>query len=167
MAWLNNDGLYIKFGREEGEAGIVGEFVPNTNVTVAEFTLDLTTLGTSATSADAILDDNYIIPKGVRILRVETVVEDGVTTSDSANWNLGLYTTDNRTVFDADALVAAGDGEVGAAEGTITVYEQGSTEHGAELGEVTAEPYHLSAYADTGTFSAGTLTVRVYFSRSV
>jgi len=156
--WKNADGLFVKFGRNEGETGVAGEFRYHGPEAVAEFKLDLTSLG-----SDAVLDYNFVIPEGVRVSKVETVIEETPVSAGGANWNLGLWNADTLAVFDADGLIVAADGEIGGDAGVVTEYTNGSTDSGAELGNVTASAYLLSASADTSTFSAGVLNVRVYY----
>lgn len=158
MSYINSDGLLVKHGTEIGESGFGGEYRTDGPERMTEFHIDLQNL---TATEEYILED--ILPKNVRPIRVRTIVTEVPVTGDAANWNLGTVELDRTTEIDFDGLVAAGDGEVGAAVGTITDYTQGSTEHGADLGELTTVPGYFVAWADTGTFSAGMLRVQVFY----
>lgn len=160
MAWTNADNLYVKFGTEKATPSKGGEYNLLGPEHMIEVHIDLQNL---TATEETPVSDTIIFPAGVRPVRVRTIVTEVPVTGDAANWNLGFMETDRSTEIDFDGLVAAGDGEVGAAVGTITDYTQGSTEHGADLGELTTVPSYIVAWADTGTFSAGMLRVQIFY----
>jgi hypothetical protein len=160
MAWINADGLYQEFGTEKGAVGNGGEYRTVGPERMSEFHIDLQNL---TAVEEVLVSETDILPKNVRPIRVRTIVTEIPVTGDAANWNLGTVELDATTEIDFDGLVIAADGEVGAAVGTITDYTQASTDHGADLGELTTVPGRFVAWADTGTFSAGMLRVQVFY----
>lgn len=160
--WMNNDGLYIKYGTDEataGKAGAYGDVESGQHVVEANITL--TGLGTSA----AIVDDNVFIPAGVFITRVEIVATTAATSGGSAVLNLGLQRRDRSTELDYDGFVAAAPVADFGAAGNTVAYTQGSDEHGALIGTTLANSGYLTADYDTAAFTAGVLKVRIFFQK--
>lgn len=156
--WMNNDGLYIKYGTDEATAGKAGEY--GTDVAgqrVIEFDLTLTGLGTAA----AIVDDNVFIPAGVRIQKVEIINSTAATSGGSAALNIGLQRRDRSTELDYDGLVAAAALATFNAAGETSTLTAGATGAGALIGTTTAYSGYITADYDTAAFTAGVLKVRV------
>lgn len=154
--WLNNDGLYIKFGADEGKLSPhpTGEYDEVGGGHVIEVTLDATLLNTST---NTILSDTVRLPKDYRIKKVEVYVQTAFAGA-TATLDIGLVGTDRSTVYDADGLVAA------AAVGTLT---NGATVAGAGalVGTTLATSGLLVAKAGTAVFTAGKAKVRIEFYR--
>lgn len=157
--WLNGDGLYVKFGTTEGNAGRGGQYRSVGPLEVIDLEVTLSNL---TTSAETILSDVVAIPKGAFIQRTEVVV---LTTSAGTNSNLdiGLVDMDRSSNAAAQALVAAGDAWHEGDEGVITVYEDGTTEAGTIYGTPLATAKLITAGAETAAFTAGVIRIRVYY----
>jgi hypothetical protein len=156
-SWTNNDGLYIKYGQTEITPSIGGAIVSN-DVQKIQFDLDLTTL----TDTAAVLMDNVVIPDNSIVTKVTVLVTE-VTAGTNSNLNLGLVQLDRTTAVDVDGLLAAADAWHTSAIGTVTEYVVGTTEAGADIGQVTTVPCLIVGYYDTGAFTDGTLKVTIEF----
>lgn len=159
MAYLNADGLYLKYGTERTVANKAGEYRFDGPLHCEEVKITLTAVGTNST----ILSDVTAIPAGARIEEVEIVTETGATSGGSAVLNLGLIRTDRTTAYDADGLVAALAITAYDAAGEKTVIRVGSTGAGAFLGTTLANTGLLVADWDTAAFTAGVIVVRIYW----
>lgn len=156
--WTNNDGLYIKYGQTEVTPSIGGTVVSYGEVQKIEFDLDLTTL----TDTAAVLMDNVVIPDNSIITKVTVFVTE-VTAGTNSNLNLGLHQLDRTTAVDADGLLAAADAWHTSAIGTVTEYVVGTTEAGADVGQLTTVPCLIVGYYDTGAYTDGTLKIVIEF----
>lgn len=163
MAWTNADGLHIKFGTEEAQAGRAGAYNVLGGRQWVEVAIDLVEL---SDSAQTILDDHTKIPAGYRVEEIEVLVTE-LTAGTNSNLDFGLIREDRTTELDYNGFLAAADAWHAATVGTVTKYNVGTTEAGALLGTVLAYPGLLVAKADTAAFTDGTLTIRVYFSKDV
>jgi hypothetical protein len=160
MAWYNSDGLYIKFGTEEGVEGKAGEYVTTGPQRMVEVDITLTGLGTSA----AIQDDHVVLPAGAFIEKVELINKVAATSGGSAVLNVGLQRTDRSTELDYDGFIAAGALSTYNAAGESVAYTEGSTGHGALIGTVLAHDGYITADYDTDSFTAGSVSVRIFYS---
>jgi hypothetical protein len=163
MTWHNADGLYIKFGQNEGRAGTAGQFasVDAGNEHVIEVDINLTSLGTGA----AIQSDVVRIPSGFYVKQVEVFVTEAATSGGSATLNVGLIRSDRTTEEDYDGLVAALALASIDAIGDVVTLVQGSTSHGALVGTVlasTAKNSFITADYDTAAYTAGKVKIRVH-----
>ena len=162
MAWYNSDGLLVKFGTEQGEAGVAGEYRTSGPLRMVELEIeDLTTLGTSA----AIQDDACRLPKDARIEKVEVITTTLATSGGSAVLNIGLQRSDRSTELDYDGLIAALPIASFNAAGETYEAVVGATYVGALVGTTLAYNGYLTADYDTAAFTAGAIKVRIYFSR--
>ena len=165
MAWTNSDGLYIRFGKEEATVGRAGEYNLLGPEHVTELSIDLTDL----TDTTAIMDRNTLIPAGAQIERVVLLVTE-VTAGTNSNLNVGLIRQDMTTTYDADGLLAAADAfhaaALDAADSRVE-YLSGTTEAGALVGTILAYSGYLVAHYDTGAYSDGNVTIRIYWSKPV
>lgn len=160
MSWYNNDGLYVKYGAAEVTVQNGGEYCSPGGLRWSELKIaDMTTLGTSA----AIKSDGLVIPANAFIEKVVVVV-DVACTGVGATLNLGLSRTDRTTELDYDGFVVAGAVATLAAAGNIVEYVQGSTAHGALIGTALANSGLVTADYDTAAFTAGAITIRLYYS---
>lgn len=159
--WMNDDGLYIKFGTDKADAVNGGEYNVLGGEHWVEFDLDLTTLGSSA----AIINDVVFLPKNVRVERVEVIVLTA-TAGTSSNLNLGLMKFDRTTAIDADGLLAAADAFHTSAAGVTTVYYTDTTEAGVLIGDDSGnDPGYFCAFYDTGAYTDGLLKIRVFWTK--
>lgn len=161
MGWLNNDGLYVKFGTEEGNVGILGEYRTNAAQRQTEIILDLTTLA----STDTILDFTTFLPKDAFIEKVDIETKVSATSGGSATLSVGLYKSDTTTAISATGLVSAlALATIGNA-GTLTTLTLGSTGAGAKIGSTPGFPAYFSAKYGTAAFTAGVVAIRVHWSK--
>ena len=159
MSWFNDDGLIVPFGTEKATAVNGGAYSVDGGEHWVEFDLDLTTL----TSSSAIINDYVILPKNVRIERVEVIVLTA-SAGANANLNVGLTKVDRTTAIDADGILAASDDWHTSAAGTTTLFYAGSTEVGALVGvDVGNFPSYVSAYYDTAAFTDGLIKLRLFY----
>lgn len=160
MAWLNPDGLYLKYGTEKATATKAGHYKTFGELREVELTLsDLTTLGASS----AIVNDVTMLPAGARIEEVEVVCETVATSSGSAALNIGLIREDRTTALDADGLVAALALTSIDGAGEKTVLRLGSTSAGALIGTTLAYAGLLVADYDTAAYTAGAVRIRIRY----
>lgn len=161
MAYMDNTGLYVKYGTEQTVATKGGEYVNDGADREIEFTVDLTTL----TETETPLSDVVFFPAGMKITEVEIYVETAAATGTAID--IGLVRTDRTTEIDFDGIVAA------AATATLTVGSKltlvkGSTGVGALITNGTPTPFvgYVTASRTTATaFTAGLLKVRVRYER--
>lgn len=161
--WLNNDGLYVRFGGNEATAGVAGEFaITDGNKHIVELRISAMTSLTDSTQT--ILDQNVWLPKNARIEYVEIITTTAVTSGGSAVLDLGLIRNDQTTELDYDGLLA----DVPLADynlaGETKRYQIGVTGAGALMGTVLANPGYLVATYDTAAFTAGAITIRIAYS---
>jgi hypothetical protein len=164
MAWMNNDGLYIKYGPEEGAVGKAGQYAEGiTGQNIVEVRIpDMTALSTSETY---ILDDNVFLPEGYRVQKVELVVDTAVTGAN-ALLCVGTIGKDRATGGDADGFIIDGAVATLAAAGNTVEYTQGSTAHGALIGTDIAAPCYIVAFeGDANAFTAGAVTIRIFLQK--
>lgn len=142
MTWLNSDGLFVKFGKEEATSGRGGQSIREEQYE-AEFTIDYTDInlstqilgsGSGATAGSL----GVMVPKGVRIEELETIVETAFTSSGTigtSTFVLGLIRVDRSTELDYDGfLTTAYTGGNLDAAGEKVVVRVGSTGAGALIG---------------------------------
>jgi hypothetical protein len=173
MAWVNHDGLLIKFGPEKAHSLVdAGEYKTfnGQGESTLEIELDLAKL----TSAEAILSHVNWLPAGAQITWVKSVAEVAGTTGTSIDLGLAYHhaTTHAQTELDYDGLLAAfpltanydavGDTVIFTGNATIPTSVTGT---GALIGTIlpdTAERYYLTAsYADGSAFDAGRLRITI------
>lgn len=160
QAWLDNTGLYRKYGPDKAAPTIGGEVLSFGELREVVFTLDLTTVGSSAT----ILSDVQVIPEGVRIEEIEVVTHTAADSAgDAGVLNLGLIATDRSTEIDFNGFIAAAAQTTMDAAGETTVYQIGTTGVGALVGTTTTATGHITADYDTAAFSAGVLHIRIRY----
>lgn len=159
MVWLNDDGLTVKFGTEEADAGKGGAYSTLGALRMAE--VEIT--GTSIASTATLVDRHTIIPSGARIEKVEVVAETAFTSGGAATLDVGLVDQDETTAIDDDGLVAALALTSIDADGDVVELVQGSTGHGALVGTTTSNAGYLTVHYGTAAYTAGVGKVRVYY----
>jgi hypothetical protein len=180
MVWNNADGLFVKFGTEEGVPNKGGSYrVENDGSYLFEVTLRAADLVTAPVivGEGALVDkgsQGVFLPKGLFVESVETVAEQAVTTSGaiaSVTLQLGLIREDRTTVYDVSALTtSAVVGTTLDAAGERNTITKTSTGAGTLVGTVLANAGWLLA-ANTGhganPITAGKIVVRIkgYFPK--
>lgn len=159
QTWMNNDGLYLKFGTDKAVTNKAGEYV--THGALREIEVKIPVM-TSVASTATIISDQTWIPAGVRLQEVE-VVCDTVVTGSSSTLNIGLVKSDRTTEIDFDGILAAFPLTSMDAAGEKTVVVVGGTGAGAKLGTTTAFTGYITADYDTAAFTAGAITLRIRY----
>lgn len=171
--WFNADGLYVKFGTGEasttgsnglGTAGTFGEGGNVGDLNVVEIRLiDLTKLTTTA----QIIDDNFFLPKGCRIEQVEVIADTAATSGGSAVLTIGLMKSDRSTLVDATGVLSSAPLADHNAIGLKKIYTPGVTGVGSSVGTATAGafPMTLTAKYTTAAYTAGALTIRIFYKQ--
>lgn len=159
MVWLNNDGLTVKFGKEEGDAGKGGQYRTDGPLRMAEVEINGTDIGSTAT----LVDRHTIIPNGARIEKVEVVAETAFTSGGAATLDVGLVDQDESTAIDDDGLVAALALTSIDASGDVVELVQGSTGHGALVGTTLSNAGYITVHYGTAAYTAGRAVIRVYY----
>jgi hypothetical protein len=161
--WLNDDGLYIKYGPTSFESTAKGgEFATSLEgQNVVEMTVTLTDLA----DANAILNDQVKLPENALITQVTIVPTVLATSGGSAVLDIGVIDTDRSSNGDDDALVAALPLASMDTVGETTILRQGDTYHGALVGAelTTSDGVYLTFGYDTAAFTAGVIKVRVFY----
>lgn len=170
--WLNDDGLYVKFGTDdaasEQQAGFICSYGPNL---VYVLNLDLTTL----TETETIQNDVLVLPKDAMIEWVEVVTVTAGATGTAID--VGLVANDRDTATDLNGSVAAADpngllaafpvaemSEVGEFSKfwTQTAIPAAATGSGALIGLTMTTPTLITASrTDSTAFTAGRLQIRI------
>jgi hypothetical protein len=165
--WLNNDGLLIKFGTSEAKQGALGTvagFGEGANVgdlQAIEIRIpDMTLITTTAQP----IDDNYYLPKGARIEKVETIADTAATSGGSATLTVGLMKSDRSTLIDATGVLSAAPLADHNTLGTLKQYQVGTAGAGSQIGTASATtfPALITAKYTTAVYTGGALTIRVW-----
>ena len=170
--WLNSDGLYVKFGVDEGvsvqQAGQALQYGAEQSV---EIVIDLTAL----TQTETIQNDVAIIPDNALISKIEitTLVAAATGTAiDLGTIHISRNASDSEFTADPNGLlaafVAASMSEVG--EYTLltavsgSAIPDGTTTMGTQIGEVTTAPLLFTcSMTDATAFTAGRIQVKVTY----
>lgn len=159
----NSDGLYWRYGVNEGTAQITGSYKQLGPRHMVEVTIDLDSLPTVASGNQQIQSDTVTIPNGALIEEVELQVTEE-TAGTNANLDIGLVDQDRSTEIDFNGLIAAGDDINGGTDlGKIYRYVVGSTDAGALIGTKLTNTGLITANAETADFTAGVVKCRVYY----
>lgn len=160
MAWMDNTGLYRKYGTEKAQPNKGGEYRTDGPQRMIEVKLTLTDLA----ATPSIVSDTIFFPKS-RIEKVEIVNETAATSDGSAVLNIGLIRTDRSTEIDYDGIVAAAALSTFNSAGETVTITAGGTAAGALVGTTTTNVGYLTADYDTAAFTAGVIRVRIYFAK--
>lgn len=179
MTWMNSDGLFIKFAREEASKNRGGE-VSSATEHLVEFLVDWkdllsatpAVLGSVATVADPVLGSfGVVVPKGARIKALEVLVKTAFTSSGtigSSTMLIGLKkASDRSTEIDHDGFTTASFvGGVFDGAGERTYIVPGVTGAGVLYGTTTADPGVIcvsnSAHA-SHPYTAGLAVCRLFY----
>ena len=157
--WVNNDGMEVRFGSEQG-ASAFGGAVNHAGV-YHEAVLDIQ--GTKVPATDAPIDKNVHIPSGSFILDARIIVDTAFTSGGSATLDIGLMNDDGDGTFstnDDNGIDAA------IAVGTL-VLDYDVAADGAQIGTSpvngtsTSYPLVFSHGYNTAAFTAGRARVIV------
>lgn len=163
QSWLDNAGLYQKYGVDQTIPGIGGEYRTNAELREIEFTVTLTAAAYPFGATNYILDDNVVLPSGVRIQEVETYVETAGAGA-TATLDVGLIRTDRTTVTSANGLIAAKT-VASMTAGEKAVITPGGTFAGSLIGTTTTNVNHVSIRVNTASFTAGVIKIRIRYYR--
>lgn len=179
MTWMNSDGLFVKFGKEEAALARGGEIssaelheieaiVDWTDAVSATYTI----LGAVATLTGNGNSLGVVVPEGARIEAIETVVLTAFTSSGTigtSTFSVGLKKlSDRSTELDHDGFLTASftGGSLDAAGERVYVVP-GVTGAGALIGTTISENGIL-VVANTQhaghPFTAGKVRVRIYYT---
>jgi hypothetical protein len=173
MSWFNQDGLFLKMGREEGAVGVggmvksyEGKFMITADVVFSDAlsaTYNIVDGSNVETGAYGVL-----VPKGFRVEEVEIVTQTAFTSSGTiglASFSLGLKTKDRVTALDhAGFTTAAFLGTNIDQLGEKVVVRVGSTGAGALVGTTLAQDGVLvvaNTLHATHPFTAGRAIIRI------
>jgi len=160
-SWMNNDGLYLKYGVSKVVPATAGEYLTYGEFRTAEFYIDLTTLPAFGTAAIPVGADVAFIPAGAFIEQVEVECElAGV--GATATLNVGLVGFDRTTVASATGFVNAMT-VASLTQGSKQILTGGSTFAGGYIGTAAGTPSngYLWVTANTANFTQGKIKVRI------
>lgn len=167
MPYLDNSGLYQKYGTEQTVTQAGGEYKTFAELREVEIKINLATLGTANTPAPVVTGaDNIFFPAGMLIEQVEIVIDAAATSGGSATLDIGLIRTDRVTEVDYQAFVKGYTLATGTA-GSKTTLIKGSAFAGDLLGTgtATANVGYITANANVAVFTAGIATVRIKYRK--
>lgn len=159
--WMNNDGLYLKYGTSKVVPATAGEFKSYGETRNSEFSIDLTTLPAFGTAGIPVGADVAFIPQGAFIEQVEVECElagAGAT----ATLSVGLVGYDRTTVASATGFVNAMTVAT-LTQGSKTILTGGSSFAGGYIGTAagTPSPGYLWVTANTANFTQGKIKLRI------
>lgn len=163
MAWLDNTGLYQKYGTEQTVTAAGGEYRTVAETREIEIKIDLTTLTDTAAIVSGA--DNIFFPTGVRIEQVEIVVETAAVGA-TATLDIGLVRTDRSTEIDFEAFTNAMAVASLTAGNKLTLIK-GTTSAGDMVGTgtSTANIGHITANYNAAAFTQGVIIVRIKYRK--
>lgn len=157
--WTNEDGLRVKFGPSETEKARVTEVAGGSDKRVIEIAVDAEHLPAVADNS-VIIDDSYVIPKGV-VFESVTITSSKAFTAGGGTLNVGITDRDGGSdVTDVDFFVAAATVAELNAGGTDDSGWIGSGPFGTPL----TEPVYLTWEVDTAAIVGGSATIRIEMS---
>ncbi len=159
--WFNKDGLFIRYGRDEGasqQGGTYPTLVAGQNVTEIRIAN-----ATTITSTPTVRADNVVVPAGATIARVEIIAEEAATSGGSATLDVGFIRLDRSTELDYNGLVAAAALTSFDTKGETTQYYKGSTGAGALIGTELAYPGLVTVNYNTNSYTAGEFVIKIYW----
>lgn len=164
--WLNNDGMYIKYGTSLADPEVAGEFVSFAGNRIVEVLYNPVGASTTAGSP-TILSDTEFFPSGtgIYIERVEITAETAL--AGGTSFNIGLIQADRATIPSGygQGFIAAEVTATFNAAGDYVSYTAATSKAGSLIGSSPASatgPYYLTAY-NLGTYTTGSLRIRIYY----
>jgi hypothetical protein len=159
--WTNNDGLRVKFARDEAVKGQGGEYETDGAKRETIVVFDYTDIGSSA----AVVDEHVYLPAGARIERVDFFVDTAFTSGGSATLDLGTVLTSTfSTEQDYNGLIAAAALATINAAGKTLQLTVGSTGAGALIGTTLAAEGCITVNYNTAAFTAGKGRATIFWS---
>ncbi len=161
QAWLDNAGLYQKYGVDQTTTSSAGEYENDGQYREIEFKIDLTDL----TETETVLDDNVFIPTGMRIAEIEVKTHTAAATGTAID--LGLIRTDRSTEIDYNGLLTAFvTATMNAAGEKYTYTVPNTAEAGALVGTTTSNVGLVTcSRTDSTAFTAGVIYVKIRYYR--
>lgn len=161
--YYDGDGLLRVYGTDKAVAARGGEFKTYGELRTIDFRIDLTKL----TSTAQIVDDQVFFPKSMFVEEVVLDVQTAATSAGSPTLDVGLVqASDRTTVISQTSFIAAEvlSGKLDTA-GTKVVYTAGVSKAGALIGTTASSTLvgQVIARANTATFTAGVVTVRIKY----
>jgi hypothetical protein len=178
MSWMNKDGLFVKFGKEEADTAAGGAYNVDGALKEVSVTIPYTELESASAAIVGSVGNSGArgvqLPKGALIEEVEIVVTEAFTSSGtigSATFVSGTVEAGDRsTAADVDGLTtssATGTALGLATTGTKTVLRQGSTGHGADIGGAALAENQILVAANSAhashPYTAGELVMRIRY----
>lgn len=157
--WLNDDGLFIKFGTAEGETGQAGAVANPGVLHTLELTIDL---ANDLTASSAIVDNHNYLPNGAQIEEIEIVVDTAATSGGTATLDIDAYGTD-RVVATSDGFLNAVALATIDTVGEKQVLRQGDAGAGSLVGAKLTEATLLGFNYNTAPYTAGVIVVRIKY----
>lgn len=163
MGYLDNAGLYVKIGPEVAVPSVGGEYKTYAELREIELTLNLTAANYPFGATNYIVNDNLVLPTGVRIQEVETYV-DTVAAGATATLDVGLMRTDRTTVTSANGLIAAKT-VASMVAGEKVVFSAPGGFGGALIGTNTSSVNYFTVRVNTASFTSGVIKIRIRYYR--
>lgn len=161
QSWLDNTGLYQKYGIDQTTPKIAGEPVTVGELREIDLVIVLSATAYPFGATNYIIDDTTVLGAGMRIQEVETFVETAGAGA-TATLDIGLMRTDRTTVTSATGILA-GKTVASMTAGEKQVLTVGSTFAGALIGTTTANVNHFTVRVNTANFTAGVIRVKVRY----
>lgn len=163
-SWMNNDGLYVKYGTSNAVPTTAGDYVSYGEMREIEFTV---TLANTAAGATSIIADTTFIPSGVFIEQVEMDVETAA--AGGTSFSIGTMRADRATT--GSGGTAAGSFITGEVLATVTpagkkvIYTAGVSAVGTAVGTTTAftDGFAYITLTNVGTFTNGVMKIRIKY----
>jgi len=170
-AWVNSDGLRVKFPSELVKKSTGGEYNALTSQHITEFDIDWTqaALGTSATVV-YILDYEVVLPNTAVVEKIEFITGTAWATDTSISIGT-VRRSDFTTIIDADGLVDALILAERNLAGETTVILPGGTYSGVLLGaqplDATYDSLVSICFESGSAPTAGTGQLKIYWTNGV
>lgn len=161
--WHNNDGLYIKFGTNEAEVGVGGEYNTLGQYREVEVVIDLADL----TQTETVIDRNIIIPKGYVLAKVEVFTDTVAQTGTAIDVGVVRLNT-TETEVDYDGILAAFATASMSVAGETTVLTEATNTGGDLIGTVMSADYPMwitASRTDATAFTAGRARIKLFLFR--
>lgn len=156
MAYMDNAGLYRKYGVAKTLPVSGGDYKSFGETRVIELDIDLTTL----TASPVIQND--VVFFGTSMFIEEVIVDTETGATGGTSFSVGLVQQDRSTVVSNTAFLAAAPIADHATAGLRKSYTTGVTGVGANVGTTVANAGYITALA-AGTYSAGKVKVRIKY----
>lgn len=159
QSWLDNAGLYQKYGVDQTTPNKGGEYSTLGELRDIEFSIDLTKL----TQTETPLSDTVFFPIGMKIEQLEIFCDEAAATGTAID--LGFIQTDRSTEIDFNGLLDAYP-TASMTLGSKVTLVSGGTNAGVLVGGTTSVPGYVSCSNTTATaFTAGKIRVRIKYSK--